>query len=95
MNLVKCSNCSKILIVELFESHKCDIPLKKTITIPISSFYDCTTKEKTIVGIGLDGNRYWLVVKKREALPWNPPNESLQGDAPNKDFTVPKLIIFK
>jgi len=70
-NIVKCSYCRQILIAELFDSHKCKgVPWKTSKNIPVSSYFDCSTDEKQqIVGVGLDGVRYWLVVKKREAVP--------------------------
>jgi len=43
--------------------------------------------KKIIVGIGLDGNRYWLVVKKREAIRLS--DEFLQKDKSDEDLTEP------
>ena len=92
-NVVKCSYCDKIFIAELFESHKCDTQErapKKIIDIPVVYFFDCTTKRnKNMVGVGIDGNHYWLVVKKREALPWNPSDESKQPNQSDEDVPVP------
>ena len=83
-NIVKCSWCGKILIAEQYDSHECDIPWKDSKEIPVSSIFDCTTKRgEAKVGVGLDGIRYWFVVKKREPLPW-PSTESLQGDNQSK-----------
>lgn len=79
-NIVKCSWCGKILIAEQYDSHECDIPWKDSKQIPVSSIFDCTTKSgEAKVGVGVDGIRYWFVVKPRVALPW-PSTEFTQRD---------------
>lgn len=82
-NLVKCSHCHKLFSDEEFDSHKCDLPLKDVVDIPVSSFFKCS---KNMVGIGLDGKRYWFIVKKREAILY-PSDEDLQHLLSDKDLT--------
>jgi len=77
------------MIAKLFDSHKCDVPLKDIIEIPVSSIYESSTeKRKCIVGVGLDGIRYWFVVKTREAIPIS--TDFTRGDESTDNYTVPE-----
>ena len=73
----------------MFENHKCKIPWKSTKEIEVSSYYDCSTEdEQHIVGVGLDGIRYWFTVKRREAIPYLS-DESKQDEDSDEDVTAP------
>jgi hypothetical protein len=77
----------------MFDFHKCKICCKGVKEIPVSSFFDCSTDDgEKMVGVGLNGVRYWLVVKSREALPWLS-DENLQGDESDEDLTEPVGVL--
>lgn len=87
-NIVKCSYCGQIMIAELFDTHECDIPWKDSKEIPVSSFFDCSTKKgQKMVGVGLDGVHYWFVLKKREAIPIS--DKFTQPRQSDEDYTEP------
>ncbi len=95
-NLVKCSNCKRIIIAELFDSHECDLPIKHVKHIEAAYTYSGSYKDKKIiVGRGLDGTLYSFIVKKKIPIPYYPSNEILQKDKSDEDFTEPRLISVK
>ena len=96
--IVKCSSCRKILTRKQFDGHKCEIPWKSTKEIAVLYWLNCSTDEsQKMLGVGLDGTRYFLVVKKPEAIPFIkgifPSDGFLQGNKSDEDFTEPFFII--
>lgn len=54
-----------------FQSHECKIPWKTSREIPVRYYLDCSTDEKEqMLGVGLDGTHYFLVVKKPKPIPF-------------------------
>jgi hypothetical protein len=95
--IVKCSSCRKILTRKEFQSHDCKIPWKTSKEIPVLYYLDCSTdKKEQMLGVGLDGTHYFLVVKKPTAISFIqghfPSDESLQEDESDKEFTEPGII---
>lgn len=90
--IVKCSCCHKILTRKQFHSHECEVPCKGTKKIPILYYVNFDKiGEPEILGVGLDGVNYYLVVKKPVAIPFIrerlSSDENLQGNKSDKDFT--------
>ena len=68
--IVKCSHCKKILSVDDFETHKCDLPLNECKTIEVIRFQDCSYEDKKLMnGWGTDGILYTFEVVQRKPIP--------------------------
>ena len=68
--IVKCSHCNQFFSIEQFDSHKCELPINGAKEIPVIYFReDNHGINKTIVGRGLDGILYALIIKPRKPLP--------------------------
>jgi len=89
--IVKCSHCHQIFSTEKFESHKCDLPLKKVKQIPVVYYRDDSYDDKKIMtGWGIDGTLYSFVVEKRKPIPLIEPIRRIFTERKSdKDFTEP------
>jgi len=95
--IVKCSHCKRILSVEDFDSHECDLPLTGVKRIPVVYFQDDSVNgEKIMTGSGVDGVLYSFVVTPRTAIPYilEASDEILHDHKSDKDFTEPFSIMF-
>jgi hypothetical protein len=92
--IVKCSCCHKIFTRKQFDAHKCGIPWKSSKEIPVLYYIKLSLEEKDkILGVGLDGVRYFFVVKKPTPIPFiHSSDESLHDHESDEDLTEPSRV---
>ena len=91
--IVKCSHCKRILSVDDFDSHECDLPLIDVKCIPVVYFQDDSVNGRiTMTGRGIDGVLYSFLVTPRTAIPYilEASDEILQRKKSDKDLTEPE-----
>lgn len=90
--IVKCSHCRKILALEEFDNHKCEMPLVGVKNIPVTNFLDTSVNgKKFMTGWGIDGILYTFEVVPRKPIPCVIPlsDEILHNQESDEDFTEP------
>ena len=90
--IVKCSHCKKIITLENFESHTCDLSLKECKRIEVVYFQDGSYKNnKLMTGWGTDGILYTFEVVPRKPIPITIPlnRRIFTRKKTDEDFTEP------
>ena len=68
--IIRCSQCRKMLSADDFENHQCDLKLKGCKTIEVSYLQDVSYNNKKLInGWGLDGILYTFEVVPRKPIP--------------------------
>lgn len=90
---MKCSHCKRILSIEDFDKHQCDLPINDVKRIPVAYFQDDSVNgEKIMTGRGIDGILYSFVVVPRKAIPFIVNHLTTVNMNPKKDDKLPESI---
>lgn len=95
--VVRCSHCKQFFSHEQFDSHECKLPLingAKEIAVTYVR-EDNHGEMKTIVGRGIDGILYALIVEPRKPIPVvSSIRRNFTERKPDEDFTEPETRLY-